>query len=119
VNAINVIHPYWHKGSLVFDDEAVGLTREPFVAGADYALYMLSQAVPGCEKRFTVRFAASKFPGATHSLTRGKAEFGGHWYTLKSLMLKGWLCPALLKYFKAAPKTIWIEITPQKKRRSK
>jgi hypothetical protein len=119
VNAIHVIHPYWHRGSLVFDDAAVGLSREPFVAGADYALLLLSRAIPGCSKKFTIRFSSKKFPGCHHSFTRKEPEFGGHWYVCDQVPMRGWLCPALLKYFRTAPKSLWIEITPQKKGRSK
>jgi hypothetical protein len=35
MNSIHVIHPYKHAGVWAFDDPAVGLVREPFVAGAD------------------------------------------------------------------------------------
>ena len=35
MNAINVIFPYKWNGVWVFDDERVGLEKEPFVAGAD------------------------------------------------------------------------------------
>jgi hypothetical protein len=35
MNAINVIAPYKHNGQWVFDDSRVGLSQEPFVAGAD------------------------------------------------------------------------------------
>jgi hypothetical protein len=31
MNAINVIVPYKHNGTWVFDDPGVGLRREPFV----------------------------------------------------------------------------------------
>ena len=34
-NALMVIYPYKYQGMWVFDDEAVGLVREPFVSGAD------------------------------------------------------------------------------------
>ena len=119
MNAIHAIHPYWHKGSLVFDDEAVGLRQEPFVAGADVALRILSAAIPGCDKRFTIRFSSKKFPGYQYSFARGKAECGGHWYSCVQVPMRGWLCPALLKYFKTAPKTLWIEITKQQGRRRK
>ena len=34
-NAIFVIKPYKWNGMWVFDDERVGLVKEPFVAGAD------------------------------------------------------------------------------------
>ncbi len=29
-NSLMVIAPYWYKGTWVFDDESVGLVREPF-----------------------------------------------------------------------------------------
>ena len=35
MNAINIIAPYKHHGQWVFDDSRVGLSQEPFVAGAD------------------------------------------------------------------------------------
>ena len=34
-NALNVIHPYKWEGLWVFDDQRVGLEKEPFVEGAD------------------------------------------------------------------------------------
>jgi hypothetical protein len=34
-NVINVIYPYKHEDMWVFDDEDVGLNKEPFVSGAD------------------------------------------------------------------------------------
>ena len=34
-NSIFVIRPYKWNGMWVFDDERVGLDKEPFVAGAD------------------------------------------------------------------------------------
>lgn len=35
MNALLVIHPYKFNHQWVFDDENVGLIREPFVNGAD------------------------------------------------------------------------------------
>jgi hypothetical protein len=35
MNSLLVIHPYKHDGVWVFDDPAVGLGKEPFVAGAE------------------------------------------------------------------------------------
>ena len=32
-NSIFVIAPYWYEGTWVFDDERVGLVKEPFVSG--------------------------------------------------------------------------------------
>ena len=38
MNQINVIAPYRHLGGWAFDDDATGLFREPFIAGADIAI---------------------------------------------------------------------------------
>lgn len=35
MNAIRAIYPYKDSGLWVFDDERVGLDKEPFIAGAD------------------------------------------------------------------------------------
>ncbi|MGI8907476.1 MAG: DUF6717 family protein [Candidatus Sumerlaeaceae bacterium] len=35
-------------------------------------------------------------------------ETGGNWYEWADHQMKGWLCPALFKYFDAAPKTIYV-----------
>ena len=109
-NLIQVIHPYWDEGDLVFDDDSVGLRREPFVCGTDDALGILAAAIPGCEKRFTLLFSHVAFP--THQLVadRCEAEAGGYWYEWKAIDVRGWLCPALFKYFKSAPEKLYVEI---------
>ncbi len=46
MNSINVIAPYkWH-GMWVFDDERVGLDKEPFVAGADTMIDRVVTNIP-------------------------------------------------------------------------
>ena len=45
MNALLVIHPYKHNGQWVFDDERVGLVREPLVAGADLFIDQILQFV--------------------------------------------------------------------------
>ena len=35
MNSLMVIVPYKHEGLWVFDDAAVGLSKEPFIAGID------------------------------------------------------------------------------------
>lgn len=109
-NFIRVIYPYWHNGSLVFDDAAVGLAREPFVAGADTALGALASQIPGCEERFTLNFSDQPFPGYQTRAQWLHAEGNGNWYEFVDSGVKGWLCPALLKYFDEAPQNIFIEI---------
>ncbi len=45
-NAILIIAPYWYNGTWVFDDEATGLKREPFVAGVPEMMNVLVKDIP-------------------------------------------------------------------------
>lgn len=116
MNAIRVIHPYWWNGSLVFDDDAAGLRREPFVAGADVVLGLLASKVDGCDAGFTLRFSDSPFPGYSAEMVWSRPDYGGNWYTcdIDGVSHEGWLCPALLKYFESPPRRIFIEIAKSK-----
>jgi len=46
MNAIGIIAPYKYEGMWVFDDPAVGLVREPFVAGIDKMIDQLVASIP-------------------------------------------------------------------------
>lgn len=111
-NSIHVIEPYLCGAALVFDDEGRGLVKEPFVGGADTALAVLaSNAAPGWEKKgFTLLFSDKPFAGHQTRFDWLREEYDGNVYFSEELKFEGWLCPALLKYFSAAPKTIYIEI---------
>jgi hypothetical protein len=113
-NSIRVIHPYWEQGSLVFDDPAVGLVKEPFVAGADSVLGVLASRIPGCDQRFTLLFSDQPFPGAQTSIRLLRPEYGGNWYVCDALGAEGWLCPALFKYFEEAPQNLYLQIRQAK-----
>lgn len=115
-NSILVIQPYWNLGTWVFDDDAVGLVREPFVAGVPEMIEQLlrlagisrEQAVNG----FRMLFSSQPFPGVQAKLEHSEEEVGGHWYEWKEYSIKGWLCPALFKYFAAAPAEIYVRAEP-------
>lgn len=111
-NSIRAIHPYLDSGLLVFDDDAVGLVKEPFVAGADTVLSTLAEAVcgSGWEKGFTVLFSDRPFPGHQARMDWVRAEYDGNVYYCGELQQEGWLCPALLKYFKRAPRFLYIQL---------
>lgn len=106
MNAINVIKPYRWEGMWVFDDAAVGLDKEPFVSGADDLIDLLVTDIPNAAEGFRLVFSATPFPGFTHSLEWRREEYGGNWYFSPQYEMEGWLCPALFKYFDAAPKII-------------
>ncbi|MFZ0149939.1 MAG: hypothetical protein WBX95_09625 [Xanthobacteraceae bacterium] len=63
MNAINVIAPYKHHGQWVFDDPRVGLSQEPFVAGADTWIDRVVADIPDAERGFTLIFSGAPFPG--------------------------------------------------------
>src|SRR5438105_15292667 len=64
VNALLVIAPYKYQGTWVFDDPAVGLSREPFIAGIDTMIDKAVAGVPDAEQGCRAIFSASSFPGA-------------------------------------------------------
>jgi hypothetical protein len=107
MNAIMVIAPYRYEGMWVFDDPAVGLCREPFVAGIDQMIDRLVAAIPGAERGFRLVFSATPFPGHKVKLERRREESGGNWYYCPQFGIEGWLCPALFKYFDKAPPELY------------
>ncbi len=78
MNAIGVIAPYKYEGMWVFDDPAVGLSREPFVSGIDTMIDRLVAQIPDAEKGFRLLFSATPFPGYTVKLVWRREEYGGN-----------------------------------------
>ncbi|HEY2785687.1 MAG TPA: DUF6717 family protein [Fimbriiglobus sp.] len=113
MNSILVIHPYKDGGSWVFDDPAVGLVREPFVAGADVLLDKMTAHIPNAAAGVTVLFSANPFPGSRHEFLWRRGDMGGNWYSSAAFGVEGWLCPALFKYFDKAPARIYAEVRPK------
>jgi hypothetical protein len=109
MNTIIAIHPYKTQGLWAFDDEKVGLFREPFVAGADVIIDRMVAGIDNAEQGFTLLFSASPFPGYQVSFEWRRSEMGGNWYYSSDLDAEGWLCPALFKYFEAAPRKIYAQ----------
>lgn len=114
MNQIMTIHPYKFEGQWVFDDASKGLDKEPFVSGADDILDHITQIIPGAEKGVTILFSSKPFPGVLYGLTRAEEEQGGWWYEMGDM--RGWLCPALFKYFDKAPDEIWIGVKKKESR---
>jgi hypothetical protein len=107
MNSISVIVPYKYEGMWVFDDPAVGLVREAFVAGIDEMIDKLVANVPDAAKGFRLIFSATPFPGYTLKLEWRREEYGGNWYYCPQFDMEGWLCPALFKYFPKAPPELY------------
>lgn len=114
MNSIGVIAPYKYQGVWVFDDDRVGLSREPFVAGIDAMIDRLVAPIPNAEKGFRLLFAAAPFPGYQVHLKWRREEYGGNWYHSPQFGMEGWLCPALFKYFDKAPPELYVRAEPNK-----
>lgn len=114
MNAISVLAPYQYEGMWVFDDPAVGLRREPFVLGIDTMIDRLVAQIPDASGGFRLLFSPMPFPGYMARLEWRREEHGGNWYWCPDYQVEGWLCPALFKYFDAAPKELYARAEPRK-----
>jgi hypothetical protein len=108
-NAIMIIMPYRYSGTWVFDDDRVGLVREPFVAGVPEMIDTLVSDTPDAENGFRLFFSAGPFPGYQKKLTWVRGDSGGNYYRTDDPPMEGWLCPALMRYYDAAPKEIYVK----------
>lgn len=104
-----VIHPYKFNEMWVFDDDKVGLVREPFVSGADTIIDRMVADIPNAETGFSLLFSAQPFPGYQAKFDWRREEYEGNWYYNAELDMEGWLCPALFKYFEDAPKEFYAQ----------
>jgi hypothetical protein len=114
MNSLMVIVPYKYEGMWVFDDPAVGLYREPFIAGIDTLIDRATADLPDAQHGFRAIFSGALFPGATFKLQWRRAESGGNWYFSPEFNQEGWLCPALFKYFETAPPEIYVKVEARK-----
>ena len=96
----------------MFDDPAVGLVREPFVAGIPEMINLLVKGIPGAHQGFKLLFSSQPFPGYNVEVDRVSEESGGAWYRWAAQDRQGWLCPALLKYFSAPPAKLYCKAEP-------
>lgn len=119
-NSIYTIEVYKHQGMWVFDDDRVGLVKEPFVAGADTLIDKLYLDISKGDESFmtvprvTLIFSDKPFPNhkfevillETATLNEGS---GGTWYHSKTHDQTLWLCPALNLYYPKSPETIYVD----------
>jgi hypothetical protein len=117
-NALFVIAPYWFEGTWVFDDQNVGLVREPFVSGVPDMIDYIVRDIPDARDGFRLTFSPRPFPGQSHEIIRVREEHGGNWYRIEDVpeegsSMEGWLCPALFHYFDDAPDRLYVKAEPK------
>ena len=109
-NSLLDVYPYKYKGTWVFDDERVGLYREPFVLGVPEMIDLLVKDVPNAKKGFRMTFSVFPFPDFAQHIKKTREEFNGNWYKMtEAPYIEGWLCPALFKYFPVAPDDLYVK----------
>lgn len=119
-NAIFVIKPFKWNGMWVFDDDRVGLDKEPFVAGADTMIDTAVElkGIADANAGFLLVFSARPFPDADFELQWLREESDGDVYKARfeiegqSRELEGWLCPALRLYYPEAPPKLYVQVRP-------
>lgn len=114
MNTINIITCYWSDGTWCFDDPARGLLKEPFILGIDAILtracFLAMPLVDVKKDGFRLTFSHQGFPGAAMTAERQEEDSGGYWYTVGGM--RGWLCPALFKFYPEAPERIFFSVAP-------
>lgn len=112
------LYPYLRNGVCwVFDDSRTGLKEEAFVCGMSEMISRVVEAkgIPDAPRGFALTFAAEPFPGHDVELHWVRPEYdGGNWYTgtVVGERMEGWLCPALLLYFEAPPRQLFVRCDP-------
>jgi hypothetical protein len=109
-NAVFSIRPYRWQNQWVFDDERVSLVKEPFVMGIPEMIDRAVAHLNNPENGFTVLFNNTGLPNADLVLIKLHEDAGGNWYQCSQTGMKGWLCPALYKYYPEAPDKLYIKI---------
>ena len=69
----------------------------------------ITKDIPNAKNGFRLLFSANSFPGYQMKLVWLRKGDGGNWYYSEGLKMEGWLCPALFKYYKKAPKEIYAK----------
>lgn len=127
------IQPYWHENAWVFDDEYVGLEKEPlegrfggeladimeleralFGGGITKMIDYLVQDIPNARQGFILLCSSKPFAGYQAELVRLKQELGGWTYKAKDYNIEPWLPRTLVGYFETAPELLYVKAEPRR-----
>jgi len=109
-NSLFTINPYIFNNMWVFDDEAVGLVKEAFVAGADLLLDVVQNRFG---RGFSLTFSNQELPEYDYCLDyQGEGVGKGSDFIEQTTKIKAWLCPALFLYYDKAPEKLYVKVKP-------
>jgi hypothetical protein len=109
---IHTLHARWNGRTWVYDDIALGVIGEPFVAGADHIITALCgmratrARVGGAE----LIFSAEPFPAAARLDLLAETPDGYTWYYWAERKMKSGFCPHFHDYFKTAPRALYARV---------
>ena len=134
-SGLMTIQPYWHEGSWVFDDEYVGLEKEPLEGrfegelgalmelervlvegegGLSGMINYLVKDIPNAREGFLLLLSSQPFAGYQAELTRLRKELGGWTYKAKDYGVEPWLPSTLLGYFETTPELLYVKAEPRR-----
>jgi deoxyadenosine/deoxycytidine kinase len=105
-----VLYPYKQNQTWFFDDLPKKIIREPFVGNTNNIFDSFVSHLEDPKKGFQLFFSAEKFPDYQKSFTKVGKQYDGTVYSDDETQQQGWLCSTLLKYFKKAPKNIYLKV---------
>jgi hypothetical protein len=111
---LKTIKPYRRDGTWVFDDPLRGIWAKPFVSRAPGIVdQVLRYARLQSGQPVMVTFGDHESPGRGYRfvLEWVREDREGHWYRWEGMEGP---CPALVRYFDAAPKRIYCLLTPRR-----
>jgi hypothetical protein len=73
----------------------------------------LVRDIPGATNGFRMLFSTQAFPGYQQKLTWVRPEGAGNIYRSEHPPMEGWLCPALFRYYREAPKELYVKAEPK------
>lgn len=109
-NKVKALYVEHKAGAWVFSDLSAGLVDEPFVSGADSVIESLvdPHLEDARENGIMLLFSDDPFDNHQIKMVRDEEEDrSGNWYTGPG-GIRGWLCPALYKYFAEAPLQLYV-----------
>ena len=112
MSQVQVIYPYLLGSTWVFDDEKTRLKAEAFVYGmTEIVTRLVAHAdIADAAAGFALHFSDAPFDGSAVMMEAGEPDAGGTWYsgTVYGMPMTGWLCPALLLYYREAPRQLHV-----------
>ena len=74
------------------------------MAGVPEIITLLVADIPNAQSGFRLTFSAAPFPGHKLVVTRGKAESGGFWYNVRTLIRQDGSAPLSSSSFPRLPR---------------